>query len=988
MKVFISPLFRGEDKGDGGIRRVVEAQKKWLPTFGFEIVDSVAEADLVATHAGDIPAVPVNKPWVCHNHGLYWAGYEWENWCGDLNKHVIEAMRRADHVTTPSEWVAQALRRGMWLRPTVLYHGVDAEVWQGGENKGYILWNKNRPDPICDPRAVWEVSQRAQDLDFVSTFGREAPNVQVMGKVGYREAQRYIKDAGVYLCTTRETFGIGTLEAMAAGVPIVGWAWGGQREIIKHKVTGWLCTPGDYDGLVDGIRWALENREEIGSAARQDIADRWSWQQAIKRYSELYQEMMLRHWELNEAPKVSVVIPTHNLGRFLPDTIKSLQAQTLKDWEAVIVDDASPDDTGVVAAKLAEADPRIRVIRNPENLYLAGSLNAGVKEARARYILPLDADNMIAPTTLGTLVKALDDDRAIHITYGACKFVLEDGVTADTEVSPNGVSAWPPEEFSFRQQMLQRNQIPSTAMYRRTVHERVGGYRRRYRTAEDADFWSRATSYGAVPKRVTGGVTLIYRQREDSMSRNNPDPDWTAWLPWARQINLVPFGAACDPPPPRRKNSAWPVPSCEPNKIAIIIPVGPGHEEVVIDALDSVEAQTYRMWECIVVNDTGAPLEIPHPWAKVIDTGGGAGPAKARNMALEATACALFVPLDADDYLQADALDVFYATWYQYGGVIYSQWWDDFGVEEGVKIYDPPDYDARLLTQSGCIHAVTALYERALWKEVGGFDESLTHWEDWDFQLKMAKIGVCGVKVPTPLFTYRKTTGFRREDNQVAFAEGRAAILRKWGALWEGKETLMACKGCGRGGGQRITPQGAVVHNPGTGGQAAQIGEAVKLQYVGSSTGTITYRGKPSGKNYRFGRNANHQFGFVLPQDVEWFLGFPNDFRRVDQAAPTEYRPLSPPLATQGPAPVNQRVRDGVGDVRAPAPAAQKAPPKGAPTIEDYSTITTKELKLYLKTMTLMEADRALADEENSAQGPRPTAINLIKARMRALASQ
>ncbi len=987
MKVYISPRFRGEDKGDGGIRRVVEAQKKWLPIFGFEIVDSIAEADLVATHAGDTPKVPVDKPWVNHNHGLYWAGYEWPNWCYDLNKHVIEAMRRADHVTAPSEWVAQALRRGMWLRPTVLFHGVDAEDWQGGKNKGYVLWNKNRPDPVCNPRPVWECAQRAQDLQFVTTFGRENPNIQITGKLGYREAQQYIKDAGVYLCTTRETFGIGTLEAMAAGVPVVAWAWGGQREIIEHGVTGWLATPGDHDGLVEGIRWALENRTVIAAAAKKDIADRWSWRQAIKRYSKLYQDVILRHWELNESPLVSVVIPAYNLARFLPDAIKSLQAQTFNDWEAVIVDDASPDETPEVAAKLAEGDPRVRVIRNPKNLYLAGALNVGVKEAKGRYILPLDADNMIAPTTLAILSDALNADRSIHIAYGAAQFVLEDGVTPDKGVSPTGISGWPFKEFRFQQQMLGRNELPSTSMYRRTVHERIGGYRQRYRTAEDADFWTRAVSYGAVPRKVTGGVTLIYRQRPESMSRNNTKPDWTAWLPWSRQISLVPFGAAGNPPPPAKAGTSWPVPSCEPNKIAVIIPVGQGHEELVIDALDSVEAQTYRMWECIVINDTGAPLEIPHPWVTVINTDGGVGPAKARNLALESTRCQLFIPLDADDYLQADALDILYAAWRQYGGVVYSQWWDDFGPGD-VKVYDPPDYDARLLTSKGCIHAVTALYERALWKEVGGFDEALTHWEDWDFQLKMAKIGVCGVKVPTPLFTYRKTTGFRREDNHAAFAEGKAVILKKWGALWEGKETLMACSGCGRGGGVSITPKGAVVNTAGAGGQAVQVGEAVKVEYIGSSVGTITYKGKPSMKQYRFGNNQSHRFGFILPSDVEWFLSRPGEFRAVDQAAPTQYRPPSPAMATQAEAPVNQETRPGVGDVALQSPAVQQDPPKSEPAVvEDYSQITTRELKNSLANMTVAELDRALAEEEMSDK-PRATAVNLIKGRLKALLIQ
>src|SRR5574343_1288795 len=99
MKLYVATRFGKEDKGDGGIRRIVEAQHKYLPALGIETVDSIAEADIVCSHAGDQPNVPVGKPWVVHTHGLYWSDYEWWDWAYKLNQLVIEAMRRADHVT-------------------------------------------------------------------------------------------------------------------------------------------------------------------------------------------------------------------------------------------------------------------------------------------------------------------------------------------------------------------------------------------------------------------------------------------------------------------------------------------------------------------------------------------------------------------------------------------------------------------------------------------------------------------------------------------------------------------------------------------------------------------------------------------------------------------------------------------------------------------------------------------------------------------------
>ena len=971
MKVCIQPQYRGPDEGDGGIRRVVEAQQKWLPEFGIEVVDDMAKADLVASHAGVLQEVPVAKPWVVHTHGLYWAEYEWSRWYHRVNAEVIDAMKQADAVSAPSEWVAQALRRGMWLRPAVLPHGIDLEEWGPGDNKGYVLWNKTRPDAICDPRVVTEIATRMPHQPFVTTFGADADNVKVVGRVPFEDMKSLIASAGVYLCTTRETFGIGTLEAMACGVPVVGWAWGGQREIIKHGETGWLVEPGDYDGLEEGTAWAIANRRKVADAARDDVARRFTWPTMIQRYAALYEAVVARHGRFHDAktPRISVIIPCYNLAHFLPDTIASLKAQTVDDWEAVIVNDASPDNTAAVARDLAAADPRIRVVTNPKNLYLAGALNVGSEAALGRYVIPLDADNMIGPRTLEILGGALDGARDVDIAYGSVQFVLEDGSTPDMAVNPDGISKWP-VPFQFNQQMIHRNQIPSTAMYRREVWERSGGYRRRCKTAEDAEFWTRAVSLGFTPKKVTDQVTLIYRQRADSMSRKEADWDWTAWFPWSQQVKLTPFGVPAAPPPKINNGQSWPVPSAEPVRIAVIIPVGPGHEEFLIDALDSVEAQTFRQWECIVINDTGKKLEIPHPWARVMDTGGEAGPAKARNIGITASVAPLFVPLDADDYLQADALHEFFATWLQFRGTVYSQWWDDFGDQK--RIYDPPEYDAQLLVQRGAIHAVTGLYPRSAWEEVGGFDESLSHWEDWDFMLSLAKAGICGTKIPRPLFNYRKHTGFRREDNAAAFEAGKVAILAKWSALWEGKEALMACRGCPGGGGGRYPKP------PSTQGQARPEGQGAPrmgardgytvVAYVGDQASTRVYKGKGTGTQYRFGATPAHRRKYVYKQDLEG-LGALRDARG---------RPIFQEMTLEAGGEASARISRTMEVPAVPVVEAVQVEPEAKPE----RALTTRELRSAVPKADVRELERLLATER---QGPnRATAIAILERALRA----
>lgn len=1040
MKIYIEPNFRGTDKGDGGIRRIVEAQIKHLPKYGFEIVGEMDQADIVATHAGILGDIPVEKPWVVHTHGLYWSEYVWSRWHHDLNNHVITAMRRADIVTAPSEWVAQSFRRGMWLNPAVLTHGIDLEDWAKEVSGGYVLWNKTRPDPVCDPQPVIDLAKQTPDLTYVTTFGERASNVTVTGRMGFEGAKEMIKRAGVYLCTTRETFGVGTLEAMASEVPVVGYYWGGQREIIKHGETGWLVTPGDIDGLEEGVRWALANRAEIGAAARADVAQRFTWDIAMTRYAQLYEDVLNSFQDRHEGPIVSVVIPCYNLARFLPDTIKSLVDQSFQHWEAIIVNDASPDNTAEVAGALASQDARIKVVTNETNQYLAGALNTGISVSTGRFIIPLDADNMLAPDALELLVHALDKDRELDIVYGAVQFVQENGRHPDTTISPNGVSGWP-TAFSFRGQMLQQNQIPSTAMFRRKVWERSGGYRKRFVTAEDADFWTRAVSLGFVPQKVTNKITLIYRQRAESMSRNNTKPNLTAWYPWSRHMDMVPFGVHEKPPAHINGGIAWPVASYEPVKLSVIIPVGPGHEELLIDALDSVEAQTFRDFECLVVNDTGHELVIPHTWAKVI-TGDlttpyhlfqppdpeinccvcghdehwheRMGPGRARNLAIAKSIARVFVPLDADDFLQSEALANLYHVWTQFKGVVYSQWWDQVGSD--LSLYDPPEFDATILTAQGAIHAVTALYEKSAWQLVGGFDETLSHWEDWDFHLALASQGICGTKIPLPLFTYRKHTGFRREENMAAFDNGKEEILKKWSHLWDRKETLrMACAGCpkGRVQGPPVIPSSSTAMLS----MKARQGYGV-IKYVGGHVATQQYQG-PSGTKYRFGNNPGHDIKYVLDQDIDHLLSLRDGGRAkfvihvppavnsetVQETVPVE---SAPALVAVG-APQREQEAEAVAAINEPQQPPQEFAfpdqvqdrpdgeriqrlPEHGPQVHDLTQSvgqqaaseklpTVSELRKAINGMTREELSIAIAREKD---GPnRSTAIAILETAFR-----
>jgi glycosyltransferase involved in cell wall biosynthesis len=116
-------------------------------------------------------------------------------------------------------------------------------------------------------------------------------------------------------------------------------------------------------------------------------------------------------------PLISIVLPTYNGARYLKRSVDSCLEQTFWDFELIIVDDCSTDNTGAIADGYAKADPRIRVIHNGFNKKLPLSLNMGFEQARGAYHTWTSDDNYYAPAALEVLVRALTADPESDLVY-------------------------------------------------------------------------------------------------------------------------------------------------------------------------------------------------------------------------------------------------------------------------------------------------------------------------------------------------------------------------------------------------------------------------------------------------------------------------------------------------------------------------------------------------------------------------------------------
>lgn len=180
-------------------------------------------------------------------------------------------------------------------------------------------------------------------------------------------------------------------------------------------------------------------------------------------------------------PTVSIVLPCYNGADFLAQSIDSVVSQTFVDWELILVNDCSKDNSLEIMQQYAEKDNRIRIIDNEHNLKLPGALNRGFREANGKYLTWTSHDNRMAPTMLEEFVQYLDanpDKGLVTACYAA--FSLKTGDQLYEVHHPDPQLHLP-----------LYNCVCYAFMYRHEVLDTVGDYDTTLFLVEDYDYWVR-----------------------------------------------------------------------------------------------------------------------------------------------------------------------------------------------------------------------------------------------------------------------------------------------------------------------------------------------------------------------------------------------------------------------------------------------------------------------------------------------------------------
>lgn len=206
---------------------------------------------------------------------------------------------------------------------------------------------------------------------------------------------------------------------------------------------------------------------------------------------------------------VSIIVPVYNAEKFLNDTIKSVLDQTYSNFELLLVNDCSTDNSVKIIKKYN--DKRIKLINNKENSGAAVSRNNGIKESKGRFICFLDADDLWEKEKLEKQIKFMEEK--------ACSFSFTGYEFADENGMPNGKKVFVPDKINYRKALKNTTIWTSTVMFDMKKLQKEDIYMPNVRRGQDTATWWK------VLKKIDYAYGLneilsFYRRTNQSLSSN------------------------------------------------------------------------------------------------------------------------------------------------------------------------------------------------------------------------------------------------------------------------------------------------------------------------------------------------------------------------------------------------------------------------------------------------------------------------------------
>lgn len=209
-----------------------------------------------------------------------------------------------------------------------------------------------------------------------------------------------------------------------------------------------------------------------------------------------------------DLPFISVIIPCYKYAHLLTYTVESIIQQTYKNFEIIIVNDGSPDNTSFIASSLVEkySDYNIKVIQTL-NRGLAGARNFGIENSKGTWLLPLDSDDAYKNTFLAKAVEIITKNPDINLIFSN----IEDLVT--------GIRGWLPPPYTT-ESITRENTFPYSSLYKKELWGKNGKYNEVLPWGcEDWEFWIRSSKFALKPYKIEEALFLYRSHSSEQMSQ-------------------------------------------------------------------------------------------------------------------------------------------------------------------------------------------------------------------------------------------------------------------------------------------------------------------------------------------------------------------------------------------------------------------------------------------------------------------------------------
>jgi glycosyltransferase involved in cell wall biosynthesis len=203
-------------------------------------------------------------------------------------------------------------------------------------------------------------------------------------------------------------------------------------------------------------------------------------------------------------------MPVHNCGEYLHDAMNSILSQTFKEFEFIVINDGSTDNTLEVLKEYGKRDSRIKILDQP-NSGIVRALNTGLYEAEGEWIFRMDGDDISLPHRFETQIEAIKKNPSLVLLGGWCQQINSDGI-------PLKINKYPTTHEGLVSNLESLKAFfphPSTC-FKRNIVLKIGGYRERFRHSEDFDLWLRLYSLGQLD--CCKEVVIYLRKHLNSIS--------------------------------------------------------------------------------------------------------------------------------------------------------------------------------------------------------------------------------------------------------------------------------------------------------------------------------------------------------------------------------------------------------------------------------------------------------------------------------------